>query len=212
MPSAATTGSAGSRARRLPRPSGDERQRAILETTERLLAERPFSRITIDDLAVGAGLSRPTFYFYFASKQAVLLQLLDRMVAEVDARLEALPRLRDDREAWWRGALGVFVDVFSAHRSVTLALEEARAHPEVAEVWADRSGRWMRQTADVIALEQRRGAARTGVHPLALSTALNAMNERVIAASVAGGPDALEPGAVLDTLAAIWLGAIYPDH
>ena len=63
------------RGRRAARPSGDDRELAILTTAERLLAERPLSAISVDDLARGAGISRPTFYFYFASKDAVLLTL-----------------------------------------------------------------------------------------------------------------------------------------
>jgi len=73
-----------SRGRRGSRPSGDDRELAILATAERLLAERPLSDISIDELARGAGISRPTFYFYFSSKEAVLLSLLDRVVAEAD--------------------------------------------------------------------------------------------------------------------------------
>ena len=73
------------RGRRPARPSGDDRELAILATAERLLAERPLAAISVDDLARGAGISRPTFYFYFPSKDAVLLTLLDRVVAEADA-------------------------------------------------------------------------------------------------------------------------------
>ena len=71
-----------SRSRRTPRVTGDERERSILETFERLLGERSWHAISIDDIARGAGISRPTFYFYFASKEAVLLSLFDRIVAE----------------------------------------------------------------------------------------------------------------------------------
>ena len=42
------------------RPSGDDRELAILATAERLLAERPLAAISVDDLARGAGISRPT--------------------------------------------------------------------------------------------------------------------------------------------------------
>ena len=78
------------RARRAARPSGDDRELAILETAERLLEDRSLAEISVDDLAKGAGISRPTFYFYFASKDAVLLTLLERVIAEADAALERL--------------------------------------------------------------------------------------------------------------------------
>src|SRR5829696_3078398 len=83
------------RGRRVRRATGDEREKAILETAERLLGERSLSEISVDDLARGAGISRPSFYFYFSSKEAVLLTLLDRMVEEAtaarDDALEAPP-------------------------------------------------------------------------------------------------------------------------
>src|SRR6201996_4638102 len=68
------------RGRRSIRPSGDDREQAILATAERLLEERAYADISVDDLAKGAGLSRPTFYFYFKSKEAVLLSLLEPMI------------------------------------------------------------------------------------------------------------------------------------
>src|SRR6266508_2314099 len=74
--------SSPTRGRRVRRTRGDERERAILETAEQLLEERSLHEVSVDDLARGAGISRPTFYFYFPSKEAVLLTLLDRMVGE----------------------------------------------------------------------------------------------------------------------------------
>ena len=58
----------------------------------------------MDDLAKGAGISRPTFYFYFPSKEAVLLTLLDRVIDEADAALEALAQAPTARSAATRGA------------------------------------------------------------------------------------------------------------
>jgi AcrR family transcriptional regulator len=72
----ATRASAGSGRRRGVR-KGDAREADILRTFEDLIATRPLSAIGIDDLAVGAGISRSAFYFYFASKDAVLTSLLD---------------------------------------------------------------------------------------------------------------------------------------
>src|SRR5579884_2028942 len=109
--SSVTQTSAGrsSRGRRAPRANGDDRERAILETAERLLAERSLHDISVDDLARGAGISRPTFYFYFPSKEAVLLTLLDRVVNEADSALQALAENDDaDRDNMWRTGINVF--------------------------------------------------------------------------------------------------------
>src|SRR3954454_18377559 len=85
MPAFLSGRTAVGRGRRSARPTGDDREAAILATAEQLLGERPLTEVSVDDLARGAGISRPTFYFYFRSRDAVLLTLLDRVVAEADA-------------------------------------------------------------------------------------------------------------------------------
>src|SRR3954453_8847901 len=130
--------SAASRSRRSVRPSGDDRELAILATAERLLADRPLRAISVDDLARGAGISRPTFYFYFASKDAVLLTLLDRVVAEADAATEQAfaGRPSGPREGW-RRAITAYYEAFRAHRALTLAWAEARpTNGEIRDLWA----------------------------------------------------------------------------
>src|SRR5947209_1383332 len=112
----------GLRGRRASRPSGDDRELAILATAERLLARTPLSAISVDDLARGAGISRPTFYFYFGSKDAVLLSLLDRVVAEADAAsARAFADPAADRRACWRDGITAYYATFRAHRSVVHA-------------------------------------------------------------------------------------------
>lgn len=79
-----------SRGRRSSQLSGDDREQAILAVAERLLAERPLGDFSVDELAKGAGISRPTFYFYFPSKNAVLLSLLDDLNMKSRSAVEAL--------------------------------------------------------------------------------------------------------------------------
>lgn len=202
--------STSTRSRRVGRPSGDDRQRAIVEVFESQLQGRPMADITIDEIAAGAAISRSAFYFYFPSKQAVLLELLDRMVAEVDERLADVGVPGDDPAAWWRASIGVFVEVFGAHRAVSVTLAEARATvPELQEEWSRRSRRWVDQTAATIVAERRRGRAREIVDPQATSVALNAMNEQVLVASFAGAQPALAPDEALDVLTDIWTTTIY---
>src|SRR3954453_4205243 len=119
---------AAHRGRRPARPSGDDRELAILATAERLLAEKPLSAVSVDDLARGAGISRPTFYFYFASKDPVLLSLLDRVVAEADAvTREAFDQPASGPRDGWRRVITAYYETFRAHRPLTLAWAEARS-------------------------------------------------------------------------------------
>jgi AcrR family transcriptional regulator len=199
------------RSRRGPRISGEERQSAILATAERLLEERSPQQISVDDLARGAGISRPTFYFYFSSKEAVFLTLIDRLVAESDAgRAEVLEHLAEDPAARWREGLERIFGVFGAHRAVALAGAEIRAVSEEArELWSGVMESWVADTALAIETERARGAAPQGVPARELATALVSMNERVLYASFTGERPALSEERLLDVLLPIWLNAIY---
>jgi AcrR family transcriptional regulator len=117
-----------SRGRRSARALGDERERAILATAERLLEQRSLAEISVDDLAQGAGISRSAFYFYFPSKDAVVLTLVDRVVEQaVAARDRVLERQQDDAPIAWRDGIQSFYEVFGAHRPVIRAVTDLSA-------------------------------------------------------------------------------------
>jgi AcrR family transcriptional regulator len=197
------------RGRRARRAAGDNRERAILATAERLLAERSLHEISVDDLARGAGISRPTFYFYFPSKQAVLLALMDEVVEEARKGIE-LELIARDPAGTVRGSLAAVHATFRAHRAVTLAAAGARAeHPDVRGLWARVMDRFVEETAAAIESERARGAALPGVPARDLANALNWMNERVLQASFEGEAPSIGEDAVLETLAEVWLRAIY---
>jgi AcrR family transcriptional regulator len=200
-----------SRGRRTPKVSGDERERTILATLEQLLEERSLHEISIDDLARGAGISRPTFYFYFASKEAVLLSLFERMLAEAQAkRGDTLHRLAEDPPARLREALGAFFEVFGSRRAVTLAGADAQASSaEVRQVWGHVMEAWVAEAAAAIEAERARGAAPAGIPPRDLAVSLLLMNERVFHTTFAGQEPAIAEDDVLDAIVSIWLNAIY---
>src|SRR6476469_8055058 len=200
------------RGRRTTRASGDDRERAILETAEQLLEERPLSEISVDDLAKGAGNSRPTFYFYFPSKDAVVLTIIDRLVADAsDSREEALATLaQGDPRAGLRKALEDLYGAFRSRRAVALAAAELRTtNSEARGLWSQVMEGWVTDATAVIEAERARGAAPPGPPAREVATALVQMNERVQYATFAGEAPSLQDDRVLDVLVDIWLRAIY---
>jgi AcrR family transcriptional regulator len=138
---------------------GDDRENAILATAEQLLSERSPTGISINDLACGAGVSRPA-YFYLASKDAVLLTLLDRVIEEVNT---AASHVLDDHAAdpatGWQQSIRVFHDTFRRHRAINLATAQVRGtNNEVRRQWATVMEDWTCRTA--AAIEAERGAGR----------------------------------------------------
>lgn len=207
----ATSPPRSGRGRRSKRPSGDEREAAILATAERLLEGKKFADISVDDLAKGAGLSRPTFYFYFPSKEAVLLALLEPLIAQADkgfdGAIESLPA--DPRRAFREG-IRIFFTAFGSHSVVARAGTEALAtSPDIRTIWSEFMQKWINQTAALIEYERGRGAAPVNIGALDLATSLNQMNERAMTATLVAEEGAVAQDRLVDTLAHIWLTSIY---
>ena len=157
---------APSRGRRSARPSGDDREQAILATAERLLEERSFADISVDDLAKGAG--------HLAADVLLLFPVQGGGAADAagagdqraptpssTARCSGLPA---DPRRVWRNGIKAFFTAFGSHRAVARAAIEALAtSPELRAVWSSFMQKWIDQTAAMI--ERRTGARRrTGDH------------------------------------------------
>jgi TetR/AcrR family transcriptional regulator, ethionamide resistance regulator len=199
-----------SRGRRSTRPSGDDRELAILTTAERLLQQRPLADISVDDLAKGAGLSRPTFYFYFASKDAVLLTLFERVIVEADSALEGMvANPPADLKALWRNGINLFVETFGSNRTVSLAADAARTNKDLRELWSRFMQKWVGHIATVIEAERARGGAPVTLPAHELSTALNLLNEKVMLTSFADDRPSVPKERLLETLVHIWVNSIY---
>ena len=202
-----------SRGRRSARPSGDDRELAILTTADRLLQQRPLADVSVDDLAKGAGLSRPTFYFYFPSKDVVLLTLFERVIVEADSALESLvANPPADLKAMWRIGINVFVETFGSHRAVSLAADSARTNTDLRALWSRFMQKWVGHIATVIEAERARGAAPVTLPADELSAALNLLNEKVMLSAFADDRPSVPKERLLETLVHIWVSSIYGER
>lgn len=199
------------RGRRAARPSGDDREAAILETARQLLETKKFADISVDDLAKGAGISRPTFYFYFSSKEAVLLSLIDPLIKRADTGFDsALEDMPTDPKRAIRHGIEIFVSSFGSHPATARAGTEAlNSSPEFRVFWSGLMQKWINLTAALIAAERERGAAPDTIPAMDLATSLNLMNERTIMAALGAEQPAVAFDKAVDTLAHIWLTSIY---
>ena len=71
LPAAAHSPSGGVRA-----AAKAQRREAILQSAKGLFARRGFHAVGIEDIGTGAGISGPAVYRHFASKEAILIELL----------------------------------------------------------------------------------------------------------------------------------------
>src|SRR5918995_170813 len=63
---------------------------AILDATDRLLARYGYRKMTVEDIAVEAGIGKGTIYLHFSSKEEVVLSHIDRIVERLKERLREI--------------------------------------------------------------------------------------------------------------------------
>jgi AcrR family transcriptional regulator len=65
---------------------------AILDATDRLLARYGYRKMTVEDIAVEAGIGKGSIYLHFSSKEEVVLSHIDRIVERLKERLVDIGR------------------------------------------------------------------------------------------------------------------------
>lgn len=198
--------------RRRTRRKGDQTESALLETAERLLAERPLSDIPVDELAAGAGISRPTFYFYFESREALLAVLAERLLDELYRAADVWFRRSDESPAdAVRRAHEATLAVWRRHGPVLRATVRARdVDLGMGRFWDDVRRRFIDAAADQIERERAAGVAVPGPPDArSLASVLIAMNENVCYNASLKRRTAERDRETVDTLTAVWLRAVY---
>jgi TetR/AcrR family transcriptional regulator, ethionamide resistance regulator len=190
---------------------GDVRTR-VLDATERLLAGQHFASLTVAGILDAAGVSRGSFYFYFASKHAVLAELVRQAVAsareaagtwaedESTSPGEALRRGTQEGTRLWR-----------EHAPVLRAIVESwQTDPELTTLWTQVIDGFTTVAAERIQADRAAGLAPgRDDDPRTLASVLCWMNERAWYLAAAGHPGFTDHDRLTDALTHVWQAAIY---
>ena len=181
-------------------------RRHLLAAARRVLAERGYADATIDDVAREAGCSKGAYYFHFASKEDVLLAVVDDWIRDCSQRLtkvatgtgaagtalidtlEAL-LVPDDGTGWEPGLL---LEIWS----------QGQRNREVGRRLAEAQRRWRELLIQTFRRAQEAGALPADVTPeSAAAVALALHGGLVIAAPLPDPPTRESLGAALALLA-----------
>ncbi|HEX5713503.1 MAG TPA: TetR/AcrR family transcriptional regulator [Solirubrobacterales bacterium] len=164
-------------------PDVDE---AIVAATMALLGERGFGAMTIEAVAVAAGVGKPAIYRRFADKAELATAVVSRQLRDLE-----VPELGDTREELWLAVERGFPADAPAYLRLIggLAAEEKR-HPELIAAFRENVLGPRREAVRVlIERGQARGDLRPEVDPVA---ALDALAGPLLARAFAGvetGPE-----------------------
>ena len=131
------------------------REDAIVSAVNRLLAEKGFDLMTVDEVAAEVGIAKASLYKHFASKEALaaaaMVRLLQRTLAFVDqqaARTDASAFQRIEAVVRWALELqlaGEMPTVPSQNSSLRAELIGSRAYTDLLMAVSDTLGEWILQ-------------------------------------------------------------------
>ncbi|MFI5432991.1 TetR/AcrR family transcriptional regulator [Rhodococcus sp. IC4_135] len=210
-----TTARGGGR-RRGP-SKGDRTEAAILDVAWGLLPEKPLSSITISDLAQGAGISRSSFYFYFESKDAVVLALAQRVGEDIRAKIGGFNTSADgeipDIRAGIEGYLMRWRELGPVLRAMAVLVESDES---LRKFWDGITNEILTEVASSIERAQKAGTASPPPPaPEDLAHALFAMLWHTAHEFSLGSPTPDEQRRLVDTLTTVFqrtLGLPQPDQ
>jgi AcrR family transcriptional regulator len=179
--------------------------RALLELVE----HTPFKDISVDEIAVAAGIKRSAFYFYFGDKRELL-------VATATGTAEALMR---EADRWWHGhgepeerlveALRGIAELYERHAGLLRAATEVSTYDdEVRRFWRQLVERFIEATATHLRREQEAGAVPRSLEPRAIAESLVWMAERSCYVYIARGERSGQE--LVESLSAVWATVLYP--
>ena len=103
-------------------------EQEILEAAGRLLRERPFRDLTVDDLMAATSQSRTAFYRHFTDRQDLLVRLIRDLNEELWEMSAGWLRGSGDPLVEGRESLQRLADVYAAHGPLLRAIAEAASH------------------------------------------------------------------------------------
>jgi AcrR family transcriptional regulator len=152
------------------RLSTDARREQLLASGARLLAERPFDEVSIEEIARAAGVSKGLLYHYFPTKKEFLIAALERgqeELAELTAPDPSLPPAEQ-----LAASLDRFLDFVEEHEAAYAAIFRSRGGGDPEIQAALEAGRQQRMDAVIESLATWEAAPASVERTPALETAV----------------------------------------
>lgn len=167
-------------------------QAELVDVAQQLFVDRGYERTTVDAIAAAAGMSKRSFFRYFASKEDLVLGKYDLMGDQLVARLAERP----DDEPLWVSLRRMFDDVvaYTADRSNAERMGEMEriiaASPALRAAYLHRLDSMQADIADVLRMRAERAGRPIpdgDPSPLAIVGAAFACLSAARTASITGG-------------------------
>ncbi len=193
----------------------------ILRRATEVFERKGVPNTSIEDIASAVGFKREAIYYYFKSKDEILIEIILPTSASLLANLRHILRADmpsvEKLRAAIRGQLGAFNP---SYLEMTVALREDHFHkdaarlPELRKVWKEYSTAW----TELIVQGQERGEFKAGLQPKVVAFGILGMCNWVSRWFHPGGPVTIDE--IIETYCTLTLdgaattkpGPSAPDH
>ncbi len=158
------------------KPSLKERQRqlredAILDAAEEMLLTKGLSAMTLEDLSAEVGVSKPTLYGHFRSKEEVIAGVMTRCLRDAGRKLHDLAASQPPAQAL-RSLIEWFVEE-SSKRECGPVTDLCLAVSQIAQTPMREAERaFSAEIERLVDLAQKDGSVRSGIPPMFVSQTL----------------------------------------
>src|SRR3954447_3556370 len=176
-----------------PPQNGAELRERILDSERELLGEHSFDALSVAEIITAAGVSRASFYFYFAGKQVVLAELVRRAVGAGHEAAQPWVQATAGPRETLRAGVDAGAGLWLAHAAVLRAIVESWASdPQLRELWLAEMATFTEAAITRIEADRRADPAVAtrleGVDVAALAASLTWAGERLYYLAASGVP------------------------
>jgi AcrR family transcriptional regulator len=197
----------------LPTVRGRQTQAAIDAAARRVIARKGILATTISDIAAEAGKSTASFYNYYDSKEAMVLQWAVRFRDEARERSRAAaePGLTNWERAYQAAA--AHCHTYRNWLAEIISVSQlAMISDDFAEYWADICSLPIALITDMVKQAQRQGFCPADDDPHLVAVAMVSMLNQFCYTQLSGDARAVDDDSCITTLANIFYRTIYPKQ
>jgi len=170
--------------------------------------DRPFSSITVEEIATAAGISRSTFYFYYRDKGDLLVDTAGQATDNLFSHAEEFWRAEGDRRDLVRGGLSMAAATFAEHAAlIRVTMEVSTYDDQVREFWESSVAKFVDAVASRIRLDQEEGTVSAELDADRLADVLVSAAQGYLFRATRNGDT---PEEAAEILADVWIRVLYP--
>jgi TetR/AcrR family transcriptional regulator, fatty acid metabolism regulator protein len=154
----------------------NRRETQITRAAYEIIARDGYENITVQDIADHAGFSKGIVYYYFRSKDDVMVSLFDSTIAVLDRRFADVRRESPDPRQQLESVISISLDIVNEHiefyRVIMVFWTQIHHKQLMRQVNAKLFSHWRREIEKILEQGMTRGVFKQGLAPRLVASSI----------------------------------------